>query len=157
MGKIKRVICVLGLSGIIVTIGRKAWNSYIFQIEKVIKFRTLFNTLDKWLRLKEQGKSVGTYFEDNQLKSIGIYGMGKMAKHLMKEIRTSDKVKILYGIDRMASVMDDEFPIYGIDEKLPKVDAIVVTVPSEFDQIREILEGKTDCLIVSLEDVIEMT
>lgn len=73
MGKIRRVFWVVGLSGVAVMIGRKAWNSYILQIEKMIKFRSLFNTLEKWLGLKEQGRSVETYFEENQLKSIGIW------------------------------------------------------------------------------------
>lgn len=156
MGKMRKALCVLGLSGVAVTIGRVAWNSYIFQIEKMIKFRSYYNTLDKWMELKEQGESVETYFKDNQLKNIGIYGMGIMAKHLMKELRTSDTVKIIYGIDRMANVMGGEFPIYGIDEKLPEADAIVVTITSEFDQIRDALEKKTDCLIISLEDVVGM-
>lgn len=80
--------------------------------------------------------------------------MGRMAKHLINELRASDKVKIVYGIDRMASIMEGEFPIYSLDEKLPNVDAIIVTVIAEFDQIRETLEKKTDCLIISLEDVI---
>lgn len=156
MGKIRRVFCILGLSGAAATIVWKVWNSYILQVEKVIKFRSYFNILDKWLKFKEQGQTVETYFVDNQLKSIGIYGMGKMARHLMEELKENDTVKILYGIDRMANVMDGEFPIYAIDEKLPKVDAIVVTVASEFDEIREALEKKNDCLIISLDDVIGM-
>ena len=156
MSKIRRVLCVLGLSGVAAIIGRNAWNSYIKQIENVVKFRSYYNTLDKWMKLKERGESVETYFEDNQLKNIGIYGMGIMSKHLMEDLKTSDGVKIIYGIDRMANVMDGEFPIYSIDEKLPKADAIVVTIISEFDQIREVLEKKTDCMIISLKDVVGM-
>lgn len=68
--------------------------------------------------------------------------MGKMAKRLMTELRTSEKVKIIYGLDQMANIMDGELPIYSIDEKLPKVDAIVVTIISEFAEIRETIRKK---------------
>lgn len=154
MGKIKRALCVLSLGGVATMVGWKSWRSYILQVEKVVKFRSYYNVLEKWIGLKERGKSVAAYFEDNQLETIAIYGMGKMAKRLTEELRKSDKVKIVYAIDQLASVIDGEFPVFAINADLPKVDAIVVTITSEFDKIQEMLRNKTDNLIISLDEVV---
>ncbi len=154
MNRRKNAVCVLVFGLIAITLGKKWWNGYLLQIQKTIKFRTYFKTLDKWMSLWELGKTVETYFKDNQIKRIAIYGMGKLGRHLIQELKTSDKVQIVYGIDRMAGKIDGEFPIYDIDNISPPVDAIVVTVTPEFDEIADILRKKNTCPIISLDEVI---
>ena len=154
MDRRKDAACVLAFGLIAATLGKKWWNSCLLQMQKMIKFRTYFNTLDRWLSLWEQGKTVETYFADNQMKRIALYGMGKMGRHLIQELKTSDKVQIVYGIDRMAGKIDGEFPIYGIDEIWPPVDAVVVTVTPEFDEIADALRKKNTYPVISLDEVI---
>ena len=50
--------------------------------------------------------------------------------------------------------MVGEVPIVSIDDEFPKVDAIVVTVLSDYGTIRNELRKKCDFDIVSINDVI---
>ena len=50
---------------------------------------------------------------------------------------------------------DDVIEFEGVvEEVLPKVDAIIVTPVYFFDEIKDMLQKKTVCRIISLEDVI---
>ena len=63
-------------------------------------------------------------------------------------------MKVKYGIDKRAENIYADFDIVTPDSQLDKVDAIVVTSITFFDEIEEMLSVKIDCPIISLEDVL---
>lgn len=120
------------------------------------RFEIGFQMLAQWLYLKQNGKTLAPFFEDNVIKSIAIYGMGVLGKRLHEELK-GEKIDVKYGIDRNEAVKTGAgFKIYGADERcFPEADAIVVTPVQDYWEIVRGLEGKTKAAIVSLEDVIE--
>ena len=44
--------------------------------EKVDKFKGYYNMLNQWLCLKQEGKNLNEYFDNNGYKTVAIYGMG---------------------------------------------------------------------------------
>lgn len=122
--------------------------------EKVDKFKGYYNMLNQWLLLKQEGKSLEKYFTDNGYKSIAIYGMGEMGNRLYDELKNSSVVEIKYAIDKNAAGTYSELDVIDVDDEMDEVDAVVVSAIFAFDEIEEELSAKTDCPIISLEDVV---
>lgn len=146
-------IFVGGVAIAIYSLWRSIWNEYKEVIESRAKYRTYFRILNKWMKLKEKKETLELYFVENHFRTIAIYGMGALGKHLAEELKNSDVVKVLYGIDKAADESESSFHILKGEENLPDVDAVIVTVVLEFDDIREKLSTKMNCPIISLEEI----
>ena len=110
--------------------------------------------LDKWLRIKEEGKRLIAYFEKKGYKKVAVYGIGMTGKHLLAELRETG-ILVVYGIDRKGKQLNYSFPIYTIEEQIPDADVIVVTVTYEFDSIYKELRTRFGGCIVSLEEIVD--
>jgi len=118
------------------------------------RFEIGFQIFNKWLKLKNQGKSLKPYFEDNDLKTVAIYGVGGLGERLFEDLKSLD-INVIYAIDRVAGMKHIEgLHIVGIEDELKDVDAIIVTPVQDFYAIEKVLEEKTDSEIISLEDIV---
>ena len=87
-------------------------------------------------------------------RHIAVYGMAELGNRLMEDLEDSS-VQIDYGIDRDIScsiARIDE--VYYPEDELPETDVIVVTPYSMFEEIKELLEKKVKCPVISLEEVV---
>lgn len=110
--------------------------------------------LNHWLEIKNEGKSIATYFEDMGYHHIAIYGMAELGNRLMEDLEGSP-IQVDYGIDRDIScsiARIDE--VYFPEDVLPETDVIVVTPYSMFGEIKELLTKTVKCPIISLEEVV---
>jgi hypothetical protein len=117
------------------------------------KHLALFKMMNQWVRVKQEGKKLSTYFENNGYKNIAIYGMSFAGETLIEELKNTD-IKVAYGIDKNADSIYADVDVVSADDDLMDVDAIVVTAITFFDEIEEMLSEKVDCPIISLEDVL---
>ena len=117
------------------------------------KHLALFLMMNQWVKVKQEGKSLVRYFEKKKYESIAIYGMSYAGETLADELKGSN-IKIAYGIDRNANNIYTDFEVVSPNDELESVDAVVVTSITYFEEIRNILEEKMDCPILSLEDVL---
>lgn len=118
------------------------------------RFQDHYYLLNHWLEIKNEGKSTASYFLDMGYEHIAIYGMAELGNRLMEDLEGSS-IQIDYGIDRDIScsiARIDE--VYYPDDELPDTDVIIVTPYSMFDEIKELLEQKVKCPIISLEEVV---
>lgn len=123
-------------------------------IENMQMYILYYRLLEKWMVLHEQGKSASEYFRSRKIKSIIIYGMGKMAYHLIEDIKGSG-INIICAIDKRKRNGNCNFPVITLNETIPDADCIVVTPIYEFEAIRQELEDMTQVLPISLSDVID--
>lgn len=117
------------------------------------KHLTLFLMMKQWVKVKQEGKFLASYFEKNGYKKIAIYGMSYAGETLVEELKGTD-IQIAYGIDRNADSIYADLDILSMEENLGEVDAIVVTAITFFDEIEEKLSKKVSCPIISLEDIL---
>lgn len=117
------------------------------------KHLALFLMMNRWVKLKQEGKCLAEYFVRNKYKKIGIYGMSHAGKTLVEELKGTEVV-IAYGIDKNADVLSMDINILTVDDDLGGVDAIVVTAITYFNEIEAQLLERVDCPIVSLEDIL---
>ncbi|MCI8377739.1 MAG: hypothetical protein HFH72_04370 [Lachnospiraceae bacterium] len=117
------------------------------------KFKGYYNLLNQWLRLRQENKSLGTFFTENQYKTAAIYGMGELGNRLYDELKDS-AVQVKYAIDENTAGTYSEIEVIGPEGDFPEVDVIVVTAVFAYREIEEKLSGRTDIPIVSLEDIV---
>lgn len=117
------------------------------------KHLALFLMMNQWVKVKQDGKNLASYFEENGYKKIAVYGMSYAGETLVDELRGSN-IQVAYGIDRKADNIYADIDIVTMDDVLEKVDAVVVTAITFFDEIEVKLSEKIDCPIISLEDIL---
>jgi FlaA1/EpsC-like NDP-sugar epimerase len=117
------------------------------------KHLALFQMMNQWVKVKQEGKNLTEYFDKNGYKKIAIYGMSYAGETLVDELKESD-IKVVYGIDKRADSIYADIDIVTIDDDFKEVDAVVVTAITFFDEIEEKLSAKIDCPIISLEDIL---
>lgn len=117
------------------------------------KHLELFLMMNQWVKVKQEGKSLVSYFEKKGYCNIAIYGMSYAGETLVDELEGSN-IKIKYGIDKRSNDIYTELNIVSPDDVLENVDAIIVTPIKFFDEIEEQLSDKVSCPIISLEDIL---
>lgn len=117
------------------------------------KYLALYLLYDRWLLMKQTGRSVKEYFESHGYNRVAIYGMGKIGIRFFQEL-VQEGVEVLYVIDRNASQIKLNIECLSPEDNLPEVDVIIVTVIDDCERISKYIGNKTQCVIVSLEDII---
>lgn len=121
--------------------------------EQMKKLQCFQNLLEQWLSLKQDGKNLKEYFEFNGYHTVAIYGMTGLGRCLLEELRGTD-IEVKYVVDRNADNIEVSFPKFKPEDKLEKVDAMVITAIYYYQGIVEDMEKKVDFPLVSLEDVV---
>lgn len=115
------------------------------------------NCLEKWLELKQSGRTIGDILLDHDIKSIAIYGTGKLGKLLADDM--CGKVELEYFI--VTNKIKDtfmEYPVYDCGEELPEVTgnlALVVIPGYDLDEIK-VQMGSRVSNIYSLDSLLDM-
>lgn len=117
------------------------------------KHLSLFLMMNQWVKVKQEGKNLSAFFEKEGYKKIAIYGMSYAGETLIDELKDTG-IHVAYGIDKNANAIYTDVDIVTMEDDLEKVDAIVVTAITFFDEIEEQLSAKVDCPIISLEDIL---
>lgn len=117
------------------------------------KHLTLFLMMNQWVKVKQEGKNLAAYLKKKGYRNIAVYGMSYAGETLVNELKDTD-IKVIYGIDKNAASIYANMDIVSMDNDLKKVDAIVVTAITFFDQIKKELSEKIDCPVISLEDIL---
>lgn len=117
------------------------------------KHLALFLMMNQWVKVKQEGKNLAAYFEQNDYKKIAIYGMSYVGETLVEELKGSN-IQIVYGIDKNADTIYADIDVVTLEDVLEEVDAVVVTAITFFDEIERQLVQRMDCPILSLEDIL---
>lgn len=139
----------LGIITICMYLFKKIINAQIYRVNK---FRSYYNVLNSWMVIKSKGEKLVTYFHNNNYRNIAIYGMGEIGNRLYEELENTE-IEVVYGIDSNSNSAYGKVDIYSIDDKMPEVDAIIVTPIFAYQDIKENLEKRVSVPIISLEEV----
>lgn len=110
-----------------------------------------YNIATRLLSEIQNGDKIGERIKQNNFLNVAVYGMGPIGRFLVKEL-LKDKIHVSYAIDQNAELIYADIPVYNIEDVLTQVDAVIVTVTYYYDHIKNILENRVQCPIVSVED-----
>lgn len=117
------------------------------------KFESFYNLTERWITIYEEGKSLESILVERNIKTIAVYGIGKLGKHVVTQLRGS-KVKVVYAIDRAVKGYWQDVEVMPLQGHIPDVDAIIVTAINDMDAIERKLKKYTNCAVVSLEELL---
>lgn len=120
---------------------------------KVEKFKMYFNLMERWLTLHEEGRRIPQILKERGFSAVGIYGLGKIGKHVVWELENSN-ITTVFVVDRSMAGFYGKIPVKRIDEEFPKVDVVIVTAVYDFDEIEKMLTVKVQCPVISLEEIL---
>lgn len=124
------------------------------------KLDKMVKCLDKWMGLREEGISLASYCTDRDVRVIGIYGYGRLGRHLVWELERG-------GLS-VSWIMDQRYDVLGKKNKcyrflspnegcrLENVDMIIVTAVEDYYQIEAELCKYMDVEIVSVEEIVDV-
>lgn len=114
----------------------------------------LYQLMNEWVSVKQEGKNLEDYFLAKNYKRIAIYGMNDVGRTLIKELKDTS-ISVDYVIDQQAErIIVQDVTILKPDDRLPEVDAIIVAPITFFEEIEAKLELKVKCPVVSMEDIV---
>ena len=118
------------------------------------RYRGYWKILDKLLLCKERKIFLANFLISSGYKKIAIYGLGLVGRHVIAEIK-SNGVNIDFGIDQNEINLEFGFPVYTLEDKLPDVEMIIVSVIYDYQNILEVLERKTNAKIISIDELLD--
>ena len=86
-------------------------------------------------------------------KNVAIYGCAILGKILYDELK--EDVNVKYFIDRNAERISKEIPVYSLDDLLPEVDVIIITLIDEAENVAWEIEQKIVIKTILLKNWLE--
>ena len=104
------------------------------------KYQCNYNTLLMWIWAHLHYISFGDYIREKGYNSVAIYGMGDLGNLLYDELE-KDSIKVSFVVDNNKGVFCN-CPVYSLDDEIPNVDFVLITVESQSGLIADCLEKK---------------
>lgn len=117
------------------------------------KYKQFTRVLLKWMSIRNSGKSIVDYLRQNEWRTVAVYGYGPIGKLLYEELKKNN-CDVQYIIDKNPTVQGENTCVYHDMGNLKKVDVIIVTAMSYYEEIAKELRNKTDINVVSFEKII---
>ena len=117
------------------------------------KFHEFYFLLLNWIHIKNCGKEIGDYLKEYGYATIAVYGLKEIGRELIFELRKAG-IDVMCAIDKDANTEDRSVMVVKPSEDIPKVDLVIVTAIYYYDEIKEQLEKKVNCPILSFDDLV---
>ncbi|TCL58118.1 glycosyl transferase family 2 [Kineothrix alysoides] len=122
-------------------------------IKALCKFQKMFFLYNEWMKLQEQDIYISDYLKQLEYNDIAIYADSYIGKRLYHNLK-KDGLNISFFIDMNAKYLREDIPIYTLDEELPEVDIIIISLVEEENSIMERLSYKTEAKVLSITELI---
>ena len=124
------------------------------------KFQKMAICLDKWMSLREKGVSITEYCRCRGRWSVGIYGYGKLGRHLVWELE-KEGFCISWIMDQRndkIDIGDKEYRILPPEDTscVNRADMIIITALEDYYDIEAKLCRCTNVEIISVEQIIDI-
>lgn len=122
----------------------------ILRTREHYSLKTKWGILEAWTELKEKHVRFSDCLKREGLRSVAIYGCAILGKALYNELKQEMDVK--YFIDRNRNAFKAEIPIYSLQDELPEVDVIIVTLVDEAEEVKKRLTVVSQAKVLVLKD-----
>ena len=119
----------------------------------IVKIREIyFNKLNQYMqylyimeqisRCENRKKGLSYFLERKGIRNIALYGYGYIGRVLCDNLLCNDAIAVDYIIDRNAAYMEAERPVYTVEMELPMVDAVIVSLVANEQEVIELVKKK---------------
>lgn len=111
------------------------------------KYRS-YQRLDRLISDYQKGK-----IKRPHIRRVALYGMGIYGEKIYNLLRTD--LEVVYAIDKRADAMlRDDIRIMKPSKSLPTVEAVIVTVPWDFERVKSELSKLISYPVISIEQIL---
>lgn len=111
---------------------------YLDNLDCLRKSNMVYN---EWLHLLNTGRNPLEKLESYSGGKAAIYGVSRLGSRVFEALQSMN-IQVQYYIDINAPFLEAEIPVYAPDDKLEKVNFIIIALTEAEDEIREMLEKK---------------
>lgn len=122
------------------------------RLKELDKLKRMVDIYDMWLAVNMENQSIGSYLKSAGYYNVAIYGLGKMGLRLYHEIR--DEVEVKCFIDKNAAFLEADIPVYTLEEVIPQVDLVVISLIDKEKNIYKNISSSTSISIKYIEDIL---
>ena len=113
-----------------------------------------FLFLNEWMdKKRKKPLKLAESLAEYRRGRIAIYGAGELGLQLYKELCVNN-IDVLCFIDRSKIEVGARLPVYSLQDQLPEIDTVIISVVHSQEKIRESILGKVNCNILFLEELI---
>ncbi len=123
------------------------------RIELLGKFQRICAVYDAWISLKNRDRSIANYLKEKGYHTVAVYGVTQLGKRLFEELM-GEGMDVPYFIDRNAVFLDGPVKVCAPKERLPAVDAVVISLVQQEETIREMLHAKLAVPIFTVSELV---
>ena len=151
-------VCKYIMGGTVI-VGSAALKKYICSsidkqnVAKKKNFESFYYLAERWITIYEEGKSLESILEERHIKTVAVYGLGALGRHVVTQLKGS-RVKVANVIDQAVKGHWQDVEVMPLKEHISDVDAIIVTVINDMDVIERNLKRYTKCTVISLEELL---
>lgn len=117
------------------------------------RIKEFYKVLNKWMFMKNEGKNIDTILCSRGIKKVAIFGMGDMARHVIKELEHGD-CEISGVIDFSSDYFYEDIQTKRIEDFEDEADIVIYTDAFLDSQIVERLKERFYEKVFSLSDII---
>lgn len=109
-----------------------------------------WSVLEDWKRLSEKQVKLSDYLIQNRIRKVAIYGCGLLGEEVYNSLK--NELMVTCFIDRNACELKKEIPVYSLQDKLPEVDGVIITLIDEAKKVEREIRKRFSGEILILED-----
>lgn len=122
--------------------------------EQFNKIKRNFLLLNDWMDLsRAENHALASLLWKKGYKEIMIYGWSFLGEQLYKDLEGT-QIKVKGILDRRTVTNVYNIPTYSLNSKLPKVDAVIITVLYDGEKIKNDLAKVVKCPAINLEELV---
>lgn len=119
------------------------------------KIRKNFLLLYDWMDLERTGEQVlALHLLEEGYNEILIYGWGYLGERLFRELENT-QIKVVGILDKKRTNNNYALPVYTMQDKLPKADAVIITVLYDMEKIKMDVSEMITCPIINIEELLQ--
>ncbi len=118
-----------------------------------LKIDKMFHIMIDWMKIKNKGIGIAAFCKMHNYLNIAIYGMGYIGECLYEEL-VYNNINIIYAIDRDAVDFKQELSIFKIEDELESVDAVIITVVENTQEIIKKIKEKVRCQVITISEIL---
>lgn len=130
------------------------WVNLQRRYQPQMKEQVVLRTLEKILKAEEQGITLANYLKQKGYKNIAIYGAGIFGERLCGLLKNSE-ITVCCFLDRNAKYLEEEIPVYELENMLCETDVILISNISNEKQIEESIRSHTNIPTLRIREVAE--
>lgn len=117
------------------------------------KMKKQFYICNRWLEQIYEERDIGDRLEEQGIHSVAIYGCNDIARNLRKALEMQG-LRVTYFIDKNAKYLDEERPVYTLEDKLQPVDLIIIALVQHETEIKSELKNITCKRIMTISEIL---